>query len=173
MQKNTGRSTAASGESCTLVSDAQTVQIRAICATSNNASDAAVIPDLLDCLSKAERLDSLTGDGAYDTKQVHETVIGHGATSIIPPRENTLIRKGSAFEHRNAAMAACQRLGRRIWKAWSGHHRRSLVEAKMNCIKRLGERVIARNFESQVNELHIRAAIFSRFTELSRPETVA
>lgn len=29
----------------------------------------------------------------------------------------------------------------------------------MNCIKRLGERVISRTFERQVNELHIRAAI--------------
>lgn len=43
----------------------------------------------------------------------------------------------------------------------------------MNCIKRLGARVMARGFESQVNELHIRAAILNRFTELGRPQTVA
>ena len=56
---------------------------------------------------------------------------------------------------------------------WSGYHRRSLVETKMNCIKRLGERVMSRTFESQVNELHIRVAILNRFTELGRPQTVA
>jgi len=107
--------------------------------TSNNVSDAAVIADLLDQLPEGEKLESLTGDGAYDTKQVYEAVLGHGATLIIPPRKNARIRKGAAFAHRNAAIAACKRLGRRIWKAWSGYHRRSLVETKMNCIKRLGD----------------------------------
>ncbi|MEG2665382.1 MAG: IS5 family transposase [Hafnia sp.] len=153
--------------------DAHTMQIRAICVTSNNVSDAAVIPDLLEQLPKDEGLESLTGDGAYDTKQVYEAVIGHGATPVIPPRKNARIRKGGVFVHRNAAIAACKRLGRKIWKAWSGYHRRSLVETKMSCIKRLGERVMARSFESQVNELHIRAAILNRFTELGRPQTAA
>ena len=153
--------------------DAHTMQIRTICVTSNNVNDAAVIADLLDQLPKDEVLQSMTGDGAYDTKQVYEAVIKHGATPIIPPRKNARIRKGSTFVHRNAAIAACKRLGRGIWKAWSGYHRRSLVETKMNCIKRLGERVMARSFESQVNELHIRAAILNRFTELGRPQTAA
>ena len=42
----------------------------------------------------------------------------------------------------------------------------------MKCIKQLGERVISRTFEHQNNELHIRAAILNRFTELGRPQTV-
>ena len=46
------------------------------------------------------------------------------------------------------------KLGRRIWKKWSGYHRRSLVETKMHCFKRLGERVMACTFERQVTELH-------------------
>ena len=54
--------------------DAQTLQIRAICVTSNNVSDAAVLPDLLQQLPKDEVLDSLTGDGAYDTQSAHEAV---------------------------------------------------------------------------------------------------
>lgn len=56
---------------------------------------------------------------------------------------------------------------------WSGYHRRSPVETKMNCIKRLGERVMSRTFERQVNELHIRAAILNRSTEPVCPQTVA
>ena len=43
----------------------------------------------------------------------------------------------------------------------------------MNCIKRLGERVMSKTFERQVNGLHIRSAILNRFTELGRPRTVA
>ncbi len=153
--------------------DAQTLQIRAICVTSNNVSDACVLPDLLRQLPGDETLESLTGDGAYDTQPVHEAVIEYGAIPIIPPRKNARIRKGSVFVHRNAAIAACRRLGRSLWKRWSGYHRRSLVETKMNCIKRLGERVMSRTFERQVNELHIRAAILNRFTELGRPQTAA
>ena len=73
---------------------------------------------------------------------------------------------------RNEALRACQRLGRRIWKKWSGYHRRSLVETKMHCFKRLGERVMARTFERQVTELHVRVALLNRFTQLGRPATV-
>lgn len=153
--------------------DAQTLQIRAICVTSNEVSDAAVIAQLLEQVPLNETVLSLTGDGAYDTQPVYEAVIHRGAVPIIPPRKNARIRKGETFMYRNAAIAACRRLGRRIWKVWSGYHRRSLVETKMNCIKRLGERVMSRTFERQVNELHIRAAILNRFTELGRPQTVA
>ena len=66
----------------------------------------------------------------------------------------------------------CQRLGSRIWKKWSGYHRRSLVETKMHCFKRLGERVMAKTFERQVTELQVRVALLNRFTQLSRPVTV-
>ena len=80
--------------------------------------------------------------------------------------------KGDAFTYRNAAVASCQRLGRRIWKVWIGYRRPSLLEAKMNCVKRLGERVMSRNVERQVNQL-IRAAILNRFTKLGPPQTAA
>jgi hypothetical protein len=69
--------------------------------------------------------------------------------------------------------AQCRQLGRAIWKRWSGYHRRSLVETKMNCFKRLGEKVMARTFERQVTELHIRASILNQFTALGTPQTVA
>lgn len=136
--------------------DAQTLQIRAICVTGNEVSDAVVVADLLEQVPLNEAVLSLTGDGAYDTQPVYEAVIQRGAVPIIPPRKN----------------AACRRLGRRIWKVWSGYHRRSLVESKMNCIKRLGEMVMFRTFERQVNELQISAAILNRFIELGRPQTV-
>ena len=119
--------------------DAHTLQMRAICVTSNNVSDAAVIPDSLEQLPEDERLECLTGDGAYDTQPVYEAVAKRGALAVILPRKNARIRKGSVFMHRNTAIAACRRLGRRLWKRWSGYHRRSLVETKMHCIKRLGD----------------------------------
>lgn len=53
----------------------------------------------------------------------------------------------------------------------SGYHRRSLVQSKMHCFKRLGERVLARTLGRQVVELHV--ALLNRFTQLGRPTTVS
>jgi hypothetical protein len=69
-------------------------------------------------------------------------------------------------------LQATKSLGRAIWKKWSGYHRRSLVETKMRCFKLLGERVMARDFDRQVAELHVRAAVLNRFTRLGTPITV-
>ncbi len=73
---------------------------------------------------------------------------------------------------RNEILRATQRLGSAIWKRWSGYHRRSLVETKMRCVKLMGERVMVRDFDRQVAELQVRAAILNRFTQLGTPETV-
>ncbi len=56
-------------------------------------------------------------------------------------------------------------------KKLSGYHRLSLVETKMHCIKLLGDKLSARSFDSQVNEIHARVAVLNRFTELGRPLT--
>ena len=139
--------------------------------TSNNVSDAAVVPDLLAQVPENEAIASFTGDGAYDTQPVYEAVMQRGAIPIVPPRKNARIRKGAAFAYRNGAIDACRRLGRGIWKTWSGYHRRSLVETKMRCFKLLGERVMARDFDRQVAELQVRAALLNRFTQLGTPVT--
>ncbi len=72
---------------------------------------------------------------------------------------------------RNELLRTVKRLGRTIWKKWSGYHRRSLVETKMHCIKLLGDKLSARNFQSQVNEIHARMAVLNKFTDLGRPHT--
>ncbi len=140
--------------------------------TTNEVGDSPIAVELLGQIPKNERIASFTGDGAYDTQDVHEACHKRGAIPVIPARKGARQRKGAAFAHRNEAVKACRRLGRAIWKRWSGYHRRSLVETKMNCFKRLGEKVVARTFERQVVELNIRASILNRFTELGSPKTV-
>ena len=153
--------------------DAENMQIRAIVVTTNEVGDSPVAAELLGQIPSQEKVASFTGDGAYDTQDVHEACHHRGAIPIIPPRKGARLRQGAAFAHRNEAVKACRQIGRAIWKRWSGYHRRSLVETKMNCFKRLGEKVMARTFERQVSELNIRASILNRFTELGTPETVA
>lgn len=154
--------------------DANTLQIRAIEVTDNSVGDAPMLPELLSQIAPDEALASVSGDGAYDTKACHAAIVQRGAQAVIPPRKNAQAWKASLAGAlaRNEALRACQRLGWRIWKKWSGYHRRSLVETKMHCFKRLGERVMARTFERQVVELHVRVALLNRFTQLGRPTTV-
>lgn len=155
--------------------DASTLEIRAIEVTDNGVGDAPMLPELLSQIPADEPIGSVSGDGAYDTKACHAAIAQRQAHAIIPPRKNAQIWKTrhAGGEMRNEAVRACQRLGRRLWKKWSGYHRRSLVETKMHCFKRLGERVMARTFERQVVELHIRVALLNRFSQLGNPNTVA
>ncbi|WP_446808515.1 IS5 family transposase [Methylomonas sp. 2BW1-5-20] len=154
--------------------DAETLEIRAIEVTSNRVGDAQVLPDMLNQIPCDERIDSVSGDGAYDTKNAHAAIVERDAEAIIPVRKNGKPWKEntSGAQGRNETLRATQRLGRAIWKKWSGYHRRSLVETKMRCFKLLGERVRARIFNSQVAELQIRAALLNRFTQLGTPITV-
>lgn len=154
--------------------DAQTLEIRAIEVTNNSVGDAPMLPELLGQIPADEAVASVSGDGAYDTKACHAAIAQRGAQAVIPPRKNARPWRASLVgaASRNEALNACHRLGRAIWKKWSGYHRRSLVETKMHCFKRLGERVMARTFERQVVELHVRVAVLNRFTQLGRPTTV-
>ncbi len=43
----------------------------------------------------------------------------------------------------------------------------------MNCVKLLGQRLMARDFDRQVAEVQIRVAALNRFTALGIPTTVA
>ena len=153
--------------------DAETLQIRAIQLTTNNVSDSQVLGDLLDQIPQDEQIDSVYTDGAYDTKQCRQVIADRQAHAVIPPRKNAKPwkdTKTSSLE-RNELLRTVKRLGRTIWKNWSGYHRRSLVETKMHCIKLLGDKLRARNFQSQVNEIHARVAVLNKFTDLGRPHT--
>src|SRR5574343_1433876 len=155
--------------------DAQTMEIRAIEVTSNSVGDAPMLPELLAQIASTTTISTVTGDGAYDTKACHAAIAAIGASAIIPTRRNAqLWKKYPAGAHaRNEIPRATQRLGRTIWKKWSGYHRRSLVETKMRCLKLLGERIMSRDFDRQVAELQVRAALLNRFTQLGTPVTVA
>jgi hypothetical protein len=154
--------------------DAETLDIRALEVTTNSIGDAPVLPDLLAQIPLGELISSVGGDGAYDTKKCHAAIATRGADAIIPVRRNGRPWKedGPGTVARNEALRATKRLGRTIWKKWSGYHRRSLVETKMHCIKLLSGRVMARTFDRQITELKVRAAILNRFSQIGTPNTI-
>ncbi|WP_374663499.1 IS5 family transposase [Acinetobacter sp.] len=153
--------------------DAKTLQIRAVQLTTNNVSDSQALSDLLNQISSDERIDSVYTDGAYDTKLCRQVISDCHAHAVIPPRKNAKPWKDKKLGslERNKLLKTVKHLGRTLWKKWSGYHRRSLVKTKMHCIKLLGDKLSARSFDSQVNEIHARIAVLNKFTELGRPHT--
>jgi len=120
--------------------DASTLEIRAMEVTDNSVGDAPVLPAVLSQIPADERIASVSGDGAYDTKDCHEAIALRAAHAIIPTRKNPKPWKANrcGAEARNDILRATKRVGRAIWKRWSGYHRRSLVETKMRCFKPTG-----------------------------------
>ena len=74
---------------------------------------------------------------------------------------------------RNEILRTSKRVGRTIWRRWSGYHRRSRAETKMHCVKLLGQRIMARDFDRQVAEFQVRVAVLNGFTALGTPVTEA
>jgi hypothetical protein len=72
---------------------------------------------------------------------------------------------------RNDAVRASKYLGRALRRNWSGYHRRSRVETKMHCVKLLGQRLMARDFDRQVAEVQVRVAILNGYAALGSPDT--
>jgi len=153
--------------------DAETLEVRAIEVTGSRVGDGPMLSELLAQIPPEEAIGLVTADGAYDTRPCHAAIAARQASAVIPTRRNGRPWKEATpgAQARNEILRATKRLGRSIWRTWSGYHRRSRVEAKMRCLKLLGERLMARDFDRQTTELHIRAALLNRFTRLGTPET--
>ena len=133
-----------------------------------------MLPKLLEQIPPEEQIGSVTADGAYDTRSCHAAIAAREASAVIPVRRNGRLwtETTPGAQARNAILRASRRFGRTIWKSWSGYHARSRIEAKMRCLKLLGERLMARDVDRQTAELQIRAALLNRFTQLGTPETI-
>ena len=155
--------------------DEETLEVRAVEITGSHIGDAPMLPDLLGQIPEDQEIGSVTADGAYDTRKCHAAIADRGAHAVIPPRRNAkpwkTVTAGAVA--RNEALRASKYLGRAIWRNWSGYHRRSPVETKMHCMKLLGQRLMARDFDRQVTEVQVRIAVMNGYTALGIPITEA
>jgi hypothetical protein len=155
--------------------DEEALEIRAVEVTGSHIGDAPILPDLLDQIPQDQEIASVTTDGAYDRRKCHDAIADRGAHAVIPPRKNAkpwrTITAGAVA--RNEALRATKYLGRALWRRCSGYHRRSRVETKMQCVKLLGQRLMARDFDRQVAEFQVRIAVLNGYTALGIPVTEA
>lgn len=134
-----------------------------------------MLPELLDQIPPGQEIASVTADGAFDTRKCHDAIAARGAAAIIPPRKNAKPCKPDTAGAiaRNDILRTSKRVGRTIWRRWSGYHRRSRAETKMHCVKLLGQRLSARDFNRQLAEFQIRVAVLNACTALGIPVTEA
>ena len=158
-----------------LVIDADSHEVRAVEMTDHRHGDGEIVPGLLAQVPRVERIGVISGDGAYDTRGVYEASAARDAALVVPPRRNGTPWKAriTGAAERNESLRAIRHLGRRRWKRWSGCHRRSLAETAMSRLKRLGERLTARDPTRQTAEVQIRCAILNTFNALGMPDTIA
>ena len=89
------------------------------------------MPELLDQIPESEEIDTVTADGAYDTRRCLNAIIDRQATAIIPIRKNDRPWKEDcpAAIARNETLPATRYFGRAFWQRWTGCHFRSRIEA--------------------------------------------
>ncbi len=129
-----------------LAVDESTLEVRAVEITGSGVGDAPVLPDLLRPIPEGQEIASVTAPsrdhashdpaGQWTAPTTPVAVVGaivnRGADAIIPPRRNAKPWKKDSpgAAGRNEALRAIKRLGRTIWRRWSGYHRRSRAEIK-------------------------------------------
>jgi len=154
--------------------DEKTLEIRAAEFTTSEVGDAPMLPELLDQIPPDQEIASVTAGGAFDTRKCHDAIAVGGAAAIIAPRKNAKPWKPDTPPGaiaRSEAQRASRRFGRTFWRRWSGYHPRSRFETKMHCVKRLGQRLAARDFDRQVAEFQVRVAVLNGFTAFGIPVT--
>src|SRR5690606_4766865 len=144
--------------------DTGTGDIRAVEFTSSHEGDSALLPDLLAQIPEDEGIETVTADGACETRRCLDAILARDAEPIIPVRRNGRMWTPDCPTAiwRNETLRATQRPGPVLWNKWSGYHVRSRIEAQMNRFKLFGDRIVSRDADRQVAEIHIRISIMNR-----------
>ena len=156
--------------------DAESGEIQAALLTEAGVHDAQVVEPLLEQIEPS--LASVAADGAYDRANVYRVVQARApaASIAIPPRRDAKIQQHGNTHAvplpRDESLRAIRRHGRAQWKRISGYHRRSLAETAVFRFKTIfGDRLSARQWETQVSQFAIRCGSLNRMTHLGMPQS--
>lgn len=146
-------------------------EIRAVDVTKNSEHDAAAAVRLLP--QESARIHTFIADGAYDQRRVYAAAQSIPEV-LIPPRIDAQYWGTRRTPHRrDDTVAHLRALGKKLWKQYSGYHRRSRIEATMFRWKTtLGEKLHSRERSRQRTEVQIGANILNQFTHLGLPRAV-
>lgn len=163
-----------------IVIDAESRRILRCMLTKLDVHDAHMAEEFICSLAKeGYTIETVRGDGAYDTHALHFVCQQHNIKTIIPPRKGAVLtcEKFSKSPHvhtqRDHIIEAVRAQGMDEWKEKSQYHLRSLVESMFSVLKRLfGGSLRSRLEENQIVEAMLRCKITNKFMEFGRPITV-
>ena len=127
------------------------------------------------------KVETVIGDGAYETKDNYKLVAGFHASIIAPPQKNAVchydLKDGKlidipGYKERNKIIRNVMRAGGlEEWKEQVDYHRRSLVENAFYRWKTIfGDHLKSRKEDTQYTEQCLRAKIINKFNELGLPK---
>jgi Transposase DDE domain len=156
--------------------DAKTQNIMCCELTGNDEGDAEVAERMLDKMTKG--IKSARGDGAYDSRHFRKKVHEKGGVCIVPPPRDATY-KGSNFgweKERDECLATIEGFGggesgRKLWKIFSGYHKRSLAETAMFRTKKMfGSNLKSRCLGAQQSEAICKCLIINKMNSLGMPK---
>jgi len=179
--------------------DEQTLEIRAVEVTTSTIGDAPMLSHLLQQIPADQEISTVTADGAYDTRKCHDAIhcpavhvymhergrsrckCRHPATQECQALAANLgwcnsSERSCAGQQipRTGAMATMERISPqepRRNQPSRDHALHNPAGQWMHCVKLLGQSLMARDFDRQVAEIHIRAAVLNGYNTLGIPVT--
>ncbi len=154
--------------------DEKTGEIVVAGASTNNVSDAEMLPGMLEEVSGT--IQQVSGDGSYDQRKCYDAISKYQARATIPPRRGARIwQHGNTKAERQVRdenLRRIRQVGKKQWKQESGYHRRSLSETTVFRYKAIfGDKLQTRKVENQFNEMFIKCAALNRMTHLGMPQS--
>lgn len=167
--------------------DLQTGMVLDVEMTDSNTNDCTVVKDMVNNIKEDNKIDTIIGDGAYDTFEVYQIAHELGANVIIPPDttskaqdelKNPPKKKKEYLKDRDEAIKFIRQFdnfkeGRKEWKKMSGYYKRSNIEALMNRFKStFGFSLKFKKEKSRVNEVKIKMTVLNTMLTYGRAEYV-
>lgn len=147
--------------------DPDTGDILAAELTTEHVGDETALPDLLTNIDAD--VTQFLADGAYDGQGIADSLVdkfGPEIEIIVPPPKNAV---HGANAQRNQHIDAIAEHGRMRWQTEAGYNQRSQVEAQIGRWKQvIGDRLQARDFDTQIAEAQIASKALNRMTALGR-----
>lgn len=154
-------------------SNGDSLEIVSVVLTTNQIDDAEAGKTVIKQLPSELAVEAVAGDGAYD-KRNFRGCLPREVKQLIPPRRDGANSKGKVeqYHRRDPAVERIKEIGRSQWKKEIGYHIRSKSEVNMYRYKMaFGEKMSARKFIYEQNEVRIKSKILNQFLELGMPNS--
>jgi len=130
--------------------------------TSEEVHDSRVMKKLIDHASENNNVKRVIADGAYDSKKNFRYLHVNDIEAAIKVKKNSSGKAMGCYPRKIAVLQQLSDFGR--WRRSVGYGHRWMAETVFSAMKRMfGEYVMARNYQSMVKEIYLKASLYNMF----------